>query len=213
MSIRQWLARNRTAALISGALFVVVGVLVALSLGREPPVTFAPSALEPVEVGDRLVGPTRVTVDASDPDAWVFFDFSRGATVADPDPTGWDLAFRRFNVAVNGGAGFAGQGGVVALDAATLDSVAAVPATGYAGSDAGSDSTNPAIERWYDYGFTSHLLTPKPQVYAVRTADGRYAIVRFVSYYCPGAQPGCMTFEYVYRGDGSRWVKRGAARR
>jgi hypothetical protein len=38
----------------------------------------------------------------------------------------------------------------------------------------------------------------------VRTADGRFAKMRILSYYCTGATPGCVTFEYVYQGSGSR---------
>ncbi len=41
-------------------------------------------------------------------------------------------------------------------------------------------------------------------MYAIRTADGRYAKVEIVGYYCPGAEPGCLTLRYVYQGDGSR---------
>ena len=78
---------------------------------------------------------------------------------------------------------------------------------GHAVVGAPGDSVNPALERWYDYGFTSHLLTPKPGVYAVRTAEGDYAALRFLSYYCPGARAGCVTFEYVYQGDGSRLLR------
>lgn len=204
--MREWLAENRDAAIAIGLIATAAVLLVALSLRREPPVTFAPTPLEPREVGDALAGPVRVTIDASDPDRWVYFDFSRGAAIDDPEPAGWDLAFRRFDIAVNGGDGFQGSGGVQALTVSTLDSVAELPANGYAVTDARRDSTNPAIDRWYDYGFTSHLLTPKPRVYAVRTADGRYAAVRFLSYYCPGARPGCMSFEYLYAGDGGRRV-------
>jgi len=43
-------------------------------------------------------------------------------------------------------------------------------------------------------------------VWAVRTADGRYAKLEMVGYYCPGARPGCPTFRYVYQGDGSTAV-------
>ena len=206
MGAGQWVRANRTAVGISTAVLVVVAGLVLLSLRRDPPITFAPTEPRPRPVGDALVGPARVTVDATDPDRWVFFDFSRGAVVDRPDPAGWDLAFKRFNVAVNGGAGLAG-GGARALDVSTLDSVTTVPAEGYTGSDARRDSTSPALERWYDYGFTSHLLTAKRRVYAIRTADGRYAALRFLSYYCPGARPGCVTFEYVYAGNGSRRVR------
>jgi hypothetical protein len=41
--------------------------------------------------------------------------------------------------------------------------------------------------------------------YAIRTADGKYAKMRLLSYYCDGGQAsGCFTLEYVYQGDGSR---------
>lgn len=205
--IRAWVAENRAAAWIAGGMALAAGALVALTLGRDPPVTYAPTSPDPRPAGDSLVGPVRVTVDASDPDRWVYFDFSSGAPVGAPDPLGWDLAFRRFNVMVNGGAGFPGQGGAQALDAAAVDSVGVLPASGYRQAVSPRDSANPALDRWYDYGFTSHLLTPRPTVYALRTADGRYAAIRFLSYYCPGAAPGCMTFEYVYQGDGTRTLR------
>jgi hypothetical protein len=41
-------------------------------------------------------------------------------------------------------------------------------------------------------------------VYAIRTADGRYAKLEIVSYYCPGAVSGCLTFRYAYQGSGAR---------
>jgi hypothetical protein len=37
----------------------------------------------------------------------------------------------------------------------------------------------------------------------VRTTDGRYAKLEILGYYCPGGQPGCLTFRYVFQGDGS----------
>lgn len=196
---------GRTALLISCAILGAAVVLVGLSLRREPPVTFAPTSFEPGPVGDSVVGPVRITLDATHPDRWVYFAFSRGAPIAGPAPPAWDLAFRRFNIRVNGGEGFSGRAGVIDLGDVPFDSVRTVPATGYVTS-LPRDSVNPAIDRWYDYGFTSHLLTPKSRVYAIRTSDGRYAKLRFVSYYCPGAQPGCVTVEYVYQGDGGRVI-------
>jgi hypothetical protein len=68
------------------------------------------------------------------------------------------------------------------------------------------DPRNPAIASWYDYGYFSHVLSPKPHVWAVRTADGRYAKLEIVGYYCWGGRPGCPTFRYVYQGDGSTAV-------
>jgi len=113
---------------------------------------------------------------------------------------------RRFYVIANGGPGFAGQGGIRDLGKAAFDSVAEVPEGGY--EPTGADSVNGAIRHWYDYSWTSHLLTTAGHAYAVRTADGKYAKLAVVSYYCGEATPGCLTLRYAYQGDGSRRVRR-----
>lgn len=193
---------------VLAVLAVITVVLVTGTLRRPEVPTFTPTPPDPREAGDTLVGPEVYTVDASDPDRWVHFDFSRGAVVTDL-VAGWDLAFNRFNVIVNGGSGFPGRGGALDLGDVPPDSVTELPASGYGVTAAGRDSVHPALERWYAYSFTSHLLTPRERVYAIRTADGRYARFRFLSYYCPGARPGCVTFEYVYQGGGGRSLARG----
>lgn len=197
---------DRRALWIVGALVALAAVLVALSLDRPTPPSFAPSPTRPVEAGAAMVGPRVYTVDATSGSDWRYFDFSRGSVVDRPGPLDWDLAFRRFHVIANGGPRFAGAGGIHDLGAVPFDSVTTVPRTGYEPTVAGSDTTNPAIAKWYDYGFTSHLLSPKPHVYAIRTADGRYAKLELLGYYCPGARPGCVAFRYVYQGDGSTRV-------
>lgn len=205
--------RNRhllVPAVVIGGTLVVAAVLVAFSLRRAPLETYPPTTPFPVEVGDQRVD-RLYTIDASGTARWAAFDFSRGSMVPLDDPDGWDIAFRRFNVMTNGGSGFSGRAGLVDLGVVAFDSVKEAPESGYAGSRTASDSTNAAAARWYDYGFTSHILEPKGNVYAVRTADGRYAKLRFESYYCPGARPGCFTFRYVYQGDGSRDVATPAA--
>lgn len=189
-------------ALVAGA-----AALVASSLQRPPVPSHPPSAVAPEPVGDRLVGPTTYTVDASD--RWIFFDFSRGSAVPPEDARGarWDLAFNRFKIVANGGDGFPGRGGVRDLGEVAFDSVRSAPGGGYVESRIRGDSTNAALEDWYDYSWTSHILTPKPHVWAVRTADGRYAKIEILGYYCPGARPGCVTFRYVYQGgEGSSLV-------
>lgn len=193
-------AGRREVAIVAGLAVLAIG-MVALSLRREPPPGYAVSQLVPMEVGDRIHGPATVTLDASA--AWVYFSFATGSTVRTPGPTDWDIAFRRFHVMVNGGAGFAGKGAVADLGAIDFHGAVEAPESGWV-DRAARDSTNAAIARWYDYGFTSHLLTPRRRVYAIRTADGRYARLRFLSYYCEGGHPGCVTFEYLYQGNGSR---------
>ena len=128
--------------------------------------------------------------------------------IDDAGPKDWDLGFRRFQIIANGGPGFLGDGAIRDLGAVPFDTVRVVPDAGYDKSVSSPDPSNPAIARWYFYGFFSHVLRPKPHVWAIRTADGRYAKIGMVSYYCPGAQPGCITFRYVYQGDGSTTVAR-----
>lgn len=193
---------SRTAIAIIGLLLVVAVIFVASSLRRPTPLTFYPvSAVNPQEVGERLVGPSVVTVDGRG-NGPVLFDFSSGSVVESPDPLGWDLAFQRFTILANGGAGFAGQGGILDLGIVSLDSLTSVPSNGYAPNTPGREVSNVATAEWYEYSWTSHVLSPKPNIFAVRTADGRYAVFQIMSYYCPTAQAGCTTIRYQYQGAG-----------
>ena len=187
------------------AIIVVIAVLFVTSSLRRPELAeFGPSPALAGEAGEGLVGPLTYTIDATDGAAWRHFDFSSGSRVEPADPLGWDIAFRRFHVIANGGERFPGKAGVLDLGEVGFDSVLAAPATGYIETRSARDTLNPAIDRWYTYSWISHILKTSDHVYAVRTADGRYAKMRILSYYCPGAVPGCMTFEYVYQGSGSR---------
>ncbi len=193
---------RRAGIVVTTGMLLVAVLLVFLSLRRPDPPTYAPSPVEPRPAGERQTGVEERTVDARDGGRWRYFSFSLGTVVEDPRPFDWDIAFRRFQVMVNGGPGFPGMGGAIDLGEVDFDQVLAVPREGYLVTPAGSDSTHPALHRWYRYSFLSHLLSPKPHVFALRTADGRYAKVEFLGYYCPGAVPGCVTFRYVYQGGG-----------
>lgn len=195
---------NRVPAVLAGIIVVLAVVLVTMSFGRPGIEAYVPTPPNPSEAGETLVGPIDYTVDATSTGEWRFFDFSRGSVVVNPGPRDWDLAFRRFHIIVNGGPGFSGEGGIIRLEETDFDAVSELPDAAYVETAVRRDSVNAAIERWYAYGWTSHLLTPHPAVYAVRTADGRYAKMQLVGYYCPGAQPGCLTFRYLYQGAGGR---------
>ncbi|MBI4420811.1 MAG: HmuY family protein, partial [Gemmatimonadetes bacterium] len=141
-----------------------------------------------------------VTIDATAPAQWRFFGFTRGL-LTPPDTAGWDLAVRRFHLIVAEG------GGVVRVDTVAFDGLREAPATGYVPTTFGRDSTNPVLARWYRYSTVSHLLRPKPLTYVIRARDGRYAKLEFLSYYCPGPQPGCVTFRYLYGSAGDRRLR------
>lgn len=193
----------RTLA-VAGVLAAAV-VLVALTLQAPAVPTYAPTSPQAREAGARLVGPVIYTVDATAPDVWRYFSFRVGSVVDAPPPRGWDLAFRRYSIVAGDGVG------IRDLGEGRLEDVRSVPSGGYVANESRGEPRNPAIASWYRYGFFSHVLTPKPHVWAVRTADGRYAALEMVGYYCPGARPGCPTFRYVYQGDGSTAVDVSAA--
>jgi hypothetical protein len=191
--------KRLTPALAVAAVITVAATLVVLTLrpGASVP-TYAPTALAPREAPPALVGPVLYTVDATAPDVWRYFSFRLGSVVEEASPHGWDLAFRRYAIIAGAGSG------ILDLGEVRFDEVHSVPSGGYlANEGGGGDPRNPAIAGWYRYGFFSHVLNPKPRVWAVRTAGGRYAKLEIVSYYCPGSHPGCLTFRYVYQGDGT----------
>jgi hypothetical protein len=162
-----------------------------------PPYTL--TVARPTPVGDSLVGPGTYTLDASAGESWRRFDFARNAVVeAGP----WDIAFRRHHVITAPG----GRGGIVDLGVVPFDSVREVPADGYAPTQFARDTVNPGIGKWYAYSMLSHLLTSKRHVYAVRAADGRYAKVEILAYYCRDVGAACYTLRYAFQGDGSRRV-------
>jgi hypothetical protein len=169
--------------------------LVAVAITRPQPPGYVPTPAGQLGTADP-VGGTVTTIDASAGDAWRFFSFARGVLPGRAAGLEWDLAFRRFHIIANGGPGFAGAGAVADLGAVPFERANARAAR-FEPTVAGRDSVNPAIERWYDYGFTSHLLKPLDRTYLVRTADGGLVTLRILGYYCPGAVPGCLTFRWA----------------
>ena len=200
MSRLSFILRDRVATTAIMLMVVCAVVFIWRSLERPEVPTFIPTVTTPAEVGIEQDART-VTVDASDPEVWRFFDFSRGSVVEVPGAEEWDIAFRRFQIIANGGRGMEGQAGATSLEDISFESVSSVPEIGYVMAER-NDSVNAVLEDWYNYSITSHLLQPKPIVYAIRTADGRYAKLEILGYYCVGVLPGCTTFRYVYQGGG-----------
>jgi hypothetical protein len=168
-----------------------LALLLAQSLAPKRVATFTPSHPGPDGRWHRSApdAADTVTVDARDEDAWRFVDLDRGALLAPPDTAGWDLAIRRFRIIVGDA--------VADLGPVAFDAVAVAPERGYVPTRFANDTTNPAIEHWYRYGFLSHVLRPGGRVYVVRTDAGSYAKLEILSYYCPGPVAGCLTFRYA----------------
>ena len=162
---------------LSGAFLLLV---TSLLIGSFSEPDFPPYPLGPT-------GDTLYTLDASDGDRWQRFQFARAAVV---DAGAWDVGFRRNHMIT------APEAGALDLGAVNFDSVQEVPADGYAQTRFGSDSTNPAIGKWYSYSMLSHLLTTRNHVYAIRTADGRFVKLQLLAYYCRNVGAACYTLRY-----------------
>jgi hypothetical protein len=140
----------------------------------------------------------------------MYFDFARGSVVAvqEPKTEAWDLMFQRYVIKTNGGeTNPTGQGALLSMKERDFAAVTTVPDKAVFVTDVHPknrpSSYNPAMEKWFDYSYLANVLVPKPLVYLVRTHDGKYAKMHILSYYCANKSAGCLTFEYVYQGDGS----------
>lgn len=123
---------------------------------------------------------------------------------------------------INGGTSGPGQGGAIVLEV-PFDEVAEAPTDDQLRVDGVDDCPN-GVKRaicpgsgngWYNYDPSTHLIMPIPgRTIVVRTADGRFAKMRILSYYKGAPDPGALnpeahpsryyTFEYVFQPDGSR---------
>jgi hypothetical protein len=171
--------------------------------------------------------PTVVTVadlDARGKDGhYTFYSLRDGAVVpaADSASAEWDLAFKSTTILVNGGTSGPGEGGVAVLEDTSFAAVTEAPPAEAFAVDQGTDREETAIRGgagngWYAYDFATGIVSPRPVVLAVRTADGRYAKVQIESYYLGAPGPGEIapdvgfryyTFHYLFQPDGSRELR------
>ncbi len=145
-------------------------------------------------------GVTRTTVDATDGLAWVYVEADDDLAELDGPRPGWDLAFSRQRVQLNGGV--SGDGGVevAILPAARLEDVTAAPADGWVadGADDGDDNQEPeyAFDAWFSYDPDTHVLTPQDLVFVVRTSEARHVAIEVVSYYDDAGSSGWFTLRW-----------------
>ena len=184
--------RRTTMVVALGA--VLAGILLVLLAG-----VLAGGSDTPVDpdfpVGERAQvqsdGTFVVTLDARDLEHWVPFDFGSG--LLSPDPDRADVRVRRHS--------FQAPGGALALGEVTLEQ-ARVPEGAEWRLDREIDGVvqSPALQRWYDYSYWTHLLSTRGEVYAVRRRAGGIAYLRVESYNCKPDGAGCVTSRYRLEG-------------
>jgi hypothetical protein len=153
-----------------------------------------------VEVSPQEDGSAMALVDATNKSSLVFFDIDEGRELkADEafDTNGWDLAFQRYTVTMNGGGGNPnGQVRVAVLKDASWDSLTSAPAEGYQ-QDASEPVFNGVEGGWYTYDLVKHrLVTREELLYVVRSSEGRFFKLQMLSYYDNAGTPARLSFRY-----------------
>ncbi|MBZ4376906.1 HmuY family protein [Corallococcus sp. AS-1-6] len=138
-------------------------------------------------------------VDASNAEAWVGVDLDTGKQVSAAEDAVWDLAFQRYTVKARGGVSGTGGVEVAIVPNVAFAALTQAPASGYLtdaadGPDTGGspDTVFNAGDGWYLYDLATHMLTPRDQLYVVRSDSGAYFKVRVQSYYDAAGTPGMM---------------------
>ncbi|MBI3391700.1 MAG: HmuY family protein [Nitrospirae bacterium] len=208
-----WSALTRVRTwVVAGVVLLAAAGIFALEKNRRveewPDVFFPPRA--GVKSADKTIAEAKITVDARSKEKWQYVRFSGGGVVriAGTVLPDWDVAFRRFQVVTNSGAtNSAGQAGARDMGPVAFETIGEAPAEGYLKDVMAGDrveTENSAIKRWYGYDYFTHRLKPKPNVYVVRTADGRFAKFQILSYYGPRKEAGWITIRFAVAPAGSR---------
>jgi len=137
-------------------------------------------------------------ISASPDNPYIYVDLKNGVKVDVNDVesrtnTSWDIALKRSSLRTNGGDSGQGNRKVTVVAAASLADVTAAPSSGYGSDDfASADCMLQAIPggeplsafgEWYDYNDTTHVVTPKPEVYVLERNNGSHTAFRVVTYY------------------------------
>jgi hypothetical protein len=145
-------------------------------------------------------GTYTTVIDSTSMTAWTYADFETGKEVE--ATAAWDLRFQRFHVSTNGGVSGTGGVQVAAVTGTTFAAVSAAPATGYlsdiadANGDQIPDYAFDQGDSWYAYDDQSHLLTPRPLVWVVKTAGGSTLKLEILKYYDTAGTSGWFSLHW-----------------
>ena len=144
----------------------------------------------------------RTALNASSYDNFMGFSFATKDTtmsgLAKVTATGWDIAFRREAVKLNGGSSTSNGGDAEGADLGAV-AFADVTMADTAGVSWMDDAIEYFINDWYNYNPTTHELTPNRNVYSMVDAEGdNYVKFRIDSLVGAGMPPDMGTVHITY---------------
>ena len=207
----------RASRLFGTLAIALAGAALAACDGADPVDNPQPMAAQRVNdlAADPIVGIDTVTGQPIGTGRYTFYSLRENAVVPSSDSatTEWDIALRGTTILINGGTSGPGDG-AAQVWTGVFEELLEAPADGYA-VDSGTGNAIPigSGNGWYNYNPPLNLITPIPgRVIVLKTADGRYAKLRILSYYRGApAEPNAQvhearyyTFDFVLQSDGSR---------
>lgn len=149
-------------------------------------------------------GSITTVVDATSKEVWVGLDLDTGLQVSASEDAAWDLSFQRFGIRSRGGVNGTGGVEVAVLPSQDFLQLTQAPASGFAvdaadGDDEGSDPDTvfQANGGWYAYDVSTHKLSPRAQVYVVRSDSRAYFKVEMLSYYDDAGTPAMLKLRWT----------------
>lgn len=140
-------------------------------------------------------------LDAFQPDQWTNFDFDLGIESVEPDDT-WDVAVQRFHFKLHPGEGPTAVQVKMIGDIPLARVEGDEPGTWLIDEPDGDDlNTNPDYafeqgEGWYSYSPMTHVLTPYPKTWLLRTGEGALRAIRIENYYDDAGTSGLFTLRW-----------------
>jgi len=134
---------------------------------------------------------TLSTIDATNKEARIYVDLDAAKVVGVDE--GWDLAFQRFQIALNSGPNGGGKVRVAVVKDGDFAGLTKAPADGYL-QDGAETVFNGAEGGWYTYDLGVHkLVTREDLFYVVDTGEAFYKL-RMKSYYDDAGTPARLQF-------------------
>ncbi|KAA6432640.1 hypothetical protein FEM33_23235 [Dyadobacter flavalbus] len=143
-----------------------------------------------------------------------YFSLVKGKEVsADSAKTaGWDLAFSKTTILVNGGSSGPGNGGAQ-MSEKRFDTITEAPQQGYkTDNENGNAIAGGSGNSWYTYDMGIHAIVPIPgRTILVKTASGQFAKMEIINYYkgapenVPTEESSYFTFRYVLADDNGKF--------
>ena len=148
------------------------------------------------------------------PNTYNYFSLTTGAEISaeDAKTNKWDLAFSGTTILVNGGTSGPGQGGALVLEK-PFEALSEAPKEGYkTDGPSGNAIAGGSGNSWYKYDMSVHAILPIiGRTVVVRTAEGKFAKIEFISYYkgapeeVPTEESKYYTFRYSLSDDSGKF--------